>query len=182
MRHIHQEKELYDAFLAIYTDHADAIFRFTLIRVSDREQALDITQEAFTRLWKSLLEGKVIDHPKTFVFTVTRNLIIDWYRKKKSVSLESLAEPETNEPYESIPDDADLIQQAGAEGRFLISKISLLSPGYRDAVYLRFVEGLSPSDIAEIIGVSVNAASVRINRGIHELRRLTGYDIKDQEE
>ncbi|MEK7642161.1 MAG: sigma factor-like helix-turn-helix DNA-binding protein, partial [Patescibacteria group bacterium] len=48
-----------------------------------------------------------------------------------------------------------------------------------DAVYLRFVEGLSPPEIAEIIGISTNATSVRITRGLEKLRTLTGYDIQE---
>jgi RNA polymerase sigma-70 factor, ECF subfamily len=180
MRHTHQKKELNDAFVAIYTDHSDAIFRFSCSRVSDREQALDITQEVFSRLWQSLIDGKDIEYPKTFLFTIARNLIIDWYRKKKSVSLEGLASPETDEPYEPVPDDAETLLEMDAEGRFLVDKIGKLSSGYRDAVYLRFVEGLSPTEIAKIIGVSVNATSVRINRGVDELRKLTGYDIEDK--
>jgi len=181
MRQYPQKKEHNDTFLAIYTDYSDAIFRFCYTRVSEREQALDITQEAFMRLWQSIVDGKDIEYPKTFLFTITRNLIIDWYRKKKSVSLEGMADSETEEPYEPIPDDAETLTRMGAEGRFLIDTISKLSSGYRDAVYLRFVEGLSPTEIASIIGTTVNAASVRINRGLDELRRLTGYDIETQE-
>lgn len=179
MRQHHQKKELNDAFLAIYTDLSDAIFRFSCSRVSDREQALDITQEVFSRLWQSMIADKEIEFPKTFLFTIARNLIIDWYRKKKSVSLEGLANTETEEPYEPLADDAETLLQMDAEGRFLVDQISRLSSGYRDAVYLRFVEGLTPAEIAKIIGTTVNATSVRINRGLDELRKLTGYDIEE---
>jgi len=67
----------------IYKADSDAIFRFCLVRVSDREQAMDITEETFLRLWKSLLDGKEILNNKAFLFTLARHLIIDWYRKKK---------------------------------------------------------------------------------------------------
>ena len=181
MRQHHQNKELNDAFLAIYTDHSDAIFRFSCSRVSDRDQALDITQEVFGRLWQSMIAHNVIEYPKTFLFTIARNLIIDWYRKKKSISLESMANSETEEPYEPIADDAETRVQMDAEGRFLVDKIGQLSAGYRDVIYLRYVEGLSPVEISSIIGTTVNATSVRINRGLEELRKLTGYDIEVEE-
>lgn len=174
---IRYNNELHDSFMAIYTDHSDTIFRFCCIRVSDRDEALDITQDVFSRLWQSMLDGNNIEYPRTFLFTVTRNRIIDWYRKKKSLSLESLADRDTDEPYEPIADDAETSLRMGAEGRFLVDQIKRLSSGYRDVVYLRFVEGLPPGDIAKIIGASVNATSVRITRGLDELRKLTGYDI-----
>jgi RNA polymerase sigma-70 factor (ECF subfamily) len=166
------------AFLSVYTDEADALFRFCIIRVSDRETALDLVQEIFTRYWQSLNNGQNIDQPRAFLFKIARNAIIDWYRKKKSVSLESLANPETEEPYETPSDTAELDAKLSGEGRFLISKISELSDGYRDVVYFRFVEGLLPQQIAEILGISPNAISARLTRGIDELRKLTGYDVE----
>lgn len=163
-------------FTASYEANSDAIFRFCLIRVSNREQALDLTQETFTRMWQTLSKGESIDNERAFLFTVAHRLIIDWYRKKKAVSLEQTMEGEDEEWYE--PSDgkeyADIEMEA--EGRHLLLKIDEVSVGNRQAVYLRFVEGLSPPDIANILGISTNATSVRINRGLEELRKLTGYD------
>lgn len=171
--------QLRSTFTDTYNAEADALFRFCLIRVSDRELALDLVQEIFSRFWQTLTrDGKGMEHPRAFLYTVARNAIIDWYRKKKSVSLEGLADPETEEPYEPFSDSTIEDSKLEGEGRFLIDAIGRLSPGNRDAVYLRFVEGLSPPEIAKIIGTSTNAASVRISRGIEELREITGYDIE----
>ncbi|MEK7609789.1 MAG: RNA polymerase sigma factor [Patescibacteria group bacterium] len=179
MRHKQQENshKLRKIFDEVYLAESDALFRFCLVRVSDREQAVDLVQEIFTRFWQNINSG-TIEYPRAFLFKVARNAIIDWYRKKKSISLESMADLETQEPYEQIHDSAILDSRLDGEGRFLISKIRDLGSGYRDAIYLRYVEGLSPPEIAEILGISTNAASVRINRGIEELRKLTGYDIE----
>lgn len=171
--------DIQGTFTDIYNKEADALFRFCLIRVSDREQALDLVQEIFVRFWQTITQDtREIEHPRAFLFTIARNAIIDWYRKKKAVSLEGLQDPETEEPYEHLSDSALMDSKLEGEGRFLIDKIRELSPGNRDAVYLRFVEGLAPPDIAKVLKVSTNAASVRINRGIQELKKLTGYDIE----
>ncbi len=185
MRHIPQNKQLEaeKAFNDIYTSHADALFRFCLIKVSDRERALDLTQDVFSRFWQRMLEdAEAIEKPKTFLFAIARNAIIDWYRKKKSVSLDAMTDEETGDPYEPLPDDLVSAVRLESEGRFLVDKIGELEPGYRDAVYLRFVEGLAPPEIAKVLGVSVNAASVRITRGLDRLRSLTGYDIEMKDE
>lgn len=165
-------------FREIYDSFADAIFHFCLVRVSHREQALDLTQETFTRLWQSLLKGNRMINARSFIFTIAHRLIIDWYRKKKPISLESLAGEEDGEPYEPIDESAKMSSEIEAEGRFLIDAIRKLGSSYRQSVYLRYVEGLSPPEIGEIIGISANAVSVRINRGIEELRKLTGYHIE----
>lgn len=164
-------------FEKTYESESDAIFRFCLVRVSNREQALDITQETFLRLWQSLIEGKDILNNRAFLFTVARRLIIDWYRKKKSISFNDM-DYDDEDPQFDPPDESSRSLFLGAEGRYLIDKINDLAPGYRQPIYLRFVEDLSPAEIAEILGISTNAASVRINRGLAELRKKTGYDNK----
>jgi RNA polymerase sigma-70 factor (ECF subfamily) len=169
------ETNITDIFKNIYQRESDAIFRFCLIRVSDREQALDLTQETFLRLWKTLLEEKKVLNEKAFLFTVARHLIIDWYRKKKSVSLDKMMSQE-EEPYD-LPDEKTTESLLlGAEGRYLLEKIKELPQIYQDSVYLRFVEDLSPKEIAKILDISANVASVRINRGLEELRKKTGYN------
>jgi RNA polymerase sigma-70 factor (ECF subfamily) len=168
--------DIASTFEKIYAGESDAIFRFCLVRVSDREQALDIVQETFLRLWQTLTQGKEIMNIRAFLFTVTHRLIIDWYRKKKSISLESLMHAPGHTEFEPKDEKAARNLDVGIEGRYLLDKIGELSPGYRYPVYLRFVEDLSPGEIAVILGISTNAASVRINRGLVELRMKTGYN------
>src|ERR1035437_5258430 len=89
-------------FETIYESNSDIIFRFCLIRVSNREQAIDITQETFLRLRQSLQEGKEILNSKAFLFTIAHRLVIDWYRKKKSLSLESLMQSGKEDNYDPL--------------------------------------------------------------------------------
>jgi len=175
------EVDIINKFEEIYTKESDAIFRFCFVRVSNREQALDITQETFLRLWQSLQGKKEILNSRAFLFTVARRLIIDWYRKKKSFSLDKIISDrqENEDGYSSDIIDEKTTKEKiyqGAEGRFLLDKINELPHSYRHTVYLRFVEDLSPPEIAEILKISVSAASVRINRGIRELKKITGLD------
>lgn len=163
-------------FEKIYADESDAIFRFCLVRVSDREQALDLTQETFMRLWQSLHRGESILNNEAFLFTVARRLIIDWYRKKKSVSLEAMMWGDENTHTDIIDDATTENLEANPEGRYLIDKINQLDSNHREPIYLRFVEDLSPQEIGKILGISANAASVRISRAVLELRKITGYN------
>lgn len=165
-------------FEQIYSAESDVIFRFCLVRVSNREQALDITQETFLRLWQSLARDKAIVNNRAFLFTIAHNLIIDWYRKKKSFSLDNILK---DDPEYNIPDTtSESSNESGAEGRYLIAKLNSLESSHQQPVYLRYVEGLSPGEIGKILGISANAASVRVNRGLIELRRKTGYDDSEK--
>jgi RNA polymerase sigma-70 factor (ECF subfamily) len=170
------EENLIHTFEKIYGSESDAIFRFCLVRVSNREQALDITQETFLRLWQNLSGDKEIKNNRAFLFTVANHLIIDWYRKKKSFSLDSLLENKETEEYDIVDEKAESNILLGTEGRYLLEKLKELMPIHQNPIYLRFIEDLSPQEIGNILGISANAASVRINRGLIELRKKTGYD------
>ncbi|MDP2641902.1 MAG: sigma-70 family RNA polymerase sigma factor [bacterium] len=158
-------------FVEIYNRESDAIFRFCLLRTSDREVALDFTQDMFMRFWKSLAFGKEIKNHRTFLFTIARNVIIDWYRKKKPFSLESLME-NTQDGRSSFQLVAREDVEMETEAEFLIKKIGELPEPYSNAVYLRCVEELKPRDIAKILGESANVISVRISRGLERLREM----------
>lgn len=161
-------KNMEKAFLEAYDEYADAIFRFCMVKVSDKERALDITQDTFTRVWEYSSKGNIIDNWKPFLFRTANNLIVDYYRKKKSVSLDEMEEEVGFVPSETAGITADM----QAEYTIALKKLNELDETYRDPVMLRVVEGLSPKDIAETLGISENVASVRIHRGIAKLREL----------
>lgn len=164
-------------FSDIYSKESDALFRFCLLRVSDRERALDITQEAFTRLWSSLASGKEIENPRALVFVTARNLIIDWYRKTKPISLEGLSSDDER-PFD-IPDERQARDmEISSDARRALELISALESQYQEVIYLRFVSDMEPREIAEVLGLNANTVSVRLTRGLDALRGLMG--IKKQ--
>jgi RNA polymerase sigma-70 factor, ECF subfamily len=164
-------EKLKQNFEKIYRKEADGVWRFCLWKTSNQEIAVDLTQETFMRFWDELAKGGLIKNDKAFLFTVARRLIIDWYRKKRAESLERLAESFDEDPFET-PDEKTLGPDLGAEARYIVEKIKNMHPSYRQAIYLRFVEGLDTKDIAEVLGVSSNIASTRIHRGMKELKEM----------
>jgi RNA polymerase sigma-70 factor (ECF subfamily) len=162
-------------FQEVYSTESDAIFRFCLLRTSDHDLALDLTQDTFMRFWDSLCKDKDIKNCRAFLFAVARNLVIDWYRKKKAVSLdEMLGDDNTNGGGALLSVDSAV--EIEAEAKYLIRQINALDPTYRDVVYLRCVEGMKPKEIAAIVGESANVVSVRINRGLNHLRKIMHYE------
>lgn len=167
-------------FTVIYNQESDSLFRFCLVRVSDRERALDLTQEVFTRLWSSISVGKTVENPRALLYRMARNLIIDWYRRVKSVSLESLSRDADDREFD-VPDErATLEVEIGVDARRVLRMLDSLEPQYREVIYFRYVEDLSPQNIAEILGLNANTVSVRITRGMEALRRLMGIKKNEQ--
>lgn len=166
-------------FEKLYQSQSDAIFRYCLFRVSDREIAIDLAQDAFTKYWDAISNGKEVLNDRAFLFMIARNLIIDLYRKKKSVSLDAILEENEDHMFMAGGIGKESIEMS-TEARFVLDKINELEPSHQQIIYLRFVEDLKPKEIAEVLDISSNAVSVRILRGIEKLRELTGYDIKEK--
>ena len=158
-------------FLQIYDSYADDIYRFCYLKVSNRELAQDLSQEVFTRFWQALREGTVMRSERALLYTMARNLVIDWYRKKKESSLDVL----TEQGLEFGGDGADDVTRE-AEMAEALRMVSQLDEASRDVLILRFVDGLSPKEIALLSGESANAVSVRLNRAMKKMRTLMHTD------
>lgn len=170
-----KEDMLKRKFLNIYEAEADSIFRYCLFRISNRETAVDMTQDTFTKFWDALYSGREIKNDRAFIYMIAKNLVIDFYRKKKSVSLDSLLEENEEGMFLSVPGTSKEELELSSEAKFVMEKIKELSGIDQQLVYLRFVDDLKPKEIAEILGITPNAVSVRIIRVIDKLKGITGY-------
>ncbi len=154
------------AFIESFDAYGDAIFRFCLVKVSNVELAEDMTQETFTRYWQSLREGKEMTNTRSYLYTIANNLAKDWYKKKKSDSLDAkmesgfeprdlqLSSPELNASYQEVLDSLEELEVED-----------------REVLMLRHIDGLEPKDIAAILGGTPNAISVRLNRAMERLKK-----------
>ncbi|MEA2701311.1 MAG: hypothetical protein QOE22_20 [Candidatus Parcubacteria bacterium] len=159
------QHELKALFLTAYDAHADELYRFCLMKVSDRERAEDLVQDVYTRFWQVLRGGTVPDNTRAFLYTLARNRVIDWYRKKKESSLDVLQESGIDFAGSGGKEIADQ-----AEMTRVLAVINELDEPSRDVLLLRFMEGWTPAEIAELNDESANAVSVRLNRALKKVR------------
>lgn len=166
------------AFLEAFNAHADALFRHALFRISDREKAYDLTQDAFMKAWDYVQGGGEVRQYKSFLYRILHNLIIDEYRRKSTRSLDEMLEDEVAAPaIEAMLSEGSVRETEEAmDERLLLdsvrSRIPELPEHYRIVLTLRFVDGLSTSEIADAVGVSENVVSVRIHRGVAKLKAI----------
>jgi RNA polymerase sigma-70 factor (ECF subfamily) len=169
-----QKAELKDIFSTVYAEQADPIFRFALYKISDREKAKDIVQEVFVKFWEYLVAGTTVENPKALLFRMASNVVIDHYRRHKNISLDFLMEdgydPADNNQAEHIVD--------AAEGGLAIKLLNKLDEPLKDVLILRYVEGLSVKEIADIQDERENTISVRLHRALKELRDLYEHNDK----
>jgi len=146
------------------------------------DDAQDLTQEVFIKMYRTL---KSYDLERgafmTWVTTITRNLLVDHFRKSKqdrmTESLDSApSEHEDAMPLsEQIPDKAqapDARVQSGEVGQAVHLALQKLSPELREAVILRDLQDMDYKEIATVLKVPEGTVKSRINRGRAELARL----------
>ena len=160
-------QDIEEQFLEAYEHYADALFRHCFFRVYDRELAKDLTQETFCRTWTYLADGKEIKKIRAFLYRVLHHVIVDEIRRKKPISLDQLVEKGFSPPDESASN-----MDRRLEIQHALQKLVLLEQPERDVLEMRFIDDLSPGEIASVLGVSENVISVRIHRGVKKLRQL----------
>ncbi len=163
-----------ERFLKAFDEYADALFRHAVYRLSDRERAIEIVHDTFTKVWGYIRGGHEIDSYKPFLYKVMNNLIIDEYRRRKELSLDAILEGEGvseasfPELYEGGIEEVTFSLDA-KQASDLIVELPLV---YREVLTLRFVDGLGPKEISELIEESENVVSVRIHRGLKTLKEM----------
>jgi RNA polymerase sigma-70 factor, ECF subfamily len=178
MKKTHEE-----SFLAAFDEHADALFRHAAFRLSDREKAKDLTQDTFIKAWEYLREGGEVREWKSFLYRILHNAIIDEYRRKKSRSLDALVEEHSPTVIAGLSFDGHHEIETAVDESILIERVRELIPtlgeAEQTALTLRYIDGLSPRDIAQILGVSENVASVRIHRAVEHLKKTVKERYKN---
>jgi RNA polymerase sigma-70 factor, ECF subfamily len=173
-----------DRFLKAFDEYADALFRHAVYRLSDRERAVEILHDTFTKVWSYIRDGHEIDSYKSFLYKVINNLIIDEYRRRKETSLDAILEQEG-------VDEGTFSELHGGgideitfslDAKQALDMLHELPVVYREVITLRYVDGLGPKEISELIEETENVVSVRIHRALKLLRdRIVEREEEAQE-
>jgi RNA polymerase sigma-70 factor, ECF subfamily len=150
------------------------LFRYLLHLTGSRERAEDFFQETWVRV---LERGHQYDGKWKFeawLFTIARNLVLDWHRRVKPESFESLRGPEEDAPAFDLKDEKsatplesvlNLEQREGVHAS--LGKIPAV---YREVLVLRFQEEMQLDEIAGVLSTPVSTVKSRLYRGLEALR------------
>lgn len=146
-------------------------YRFT----GNGHEAEDLTQEVFLRVYRTLGSYRATHGGfTTWMTSVTRNLLIDHYRRTRRDRLTGSLEDELPklEQKESAARRPDAVAVAGELSEQVQQALGKLSPDLREAVILRDLQGLEYREIQDVLQVPEGTVKSRINRGRIELARL----------
>jgi RNA polymerase sigma-70 factor (ECF subfamily) len=130
----------------------------------------DIVQDTYNKLLRAREAGE-IRHPKAFLFTTARNAALDFFRRKRPISLEDVTLSADSSVLGEQPDVAEQVSRA-QEFEFLADAMCTLPDRCRQVIMLRYFDGLSYLEIAGRLGVSLDTVKTQMARGT---RRCAEY-------
>jgi RNA polymerase sigma-70 factor (ECF subfamily) len=166
-----------DAFAAIVTRYAGAIYQFSYRYVRNGPDAEDVAQETFLRIWKNL---KKYDRSRTFttwLFAIAKNASLDLIKKKKMTPFSAFGDED--DAVEAAlasaivaPGDADLRLDERFLAEELRGSLSRLPEHYRSVLMMRYTDNLKFREIAERLHEPIDTVKSRHRRGIAFLRDI----------
>lgn len=166
-----------DAFYILFGRHEKPVFNFLLKYMGNREAAEEAFQEVFLRVIKFIGDYRPSAKFTTWLYTIARNLTIDYSRKEKFRRHSSLDETASGdaalewEPVSANVEAADDATVAGELKERLQGILKGLNPEQREVFLLRQTQGLAFDEIAKITGTSVNTVKSRMRYAMQAIQK-----------
>lgn len=160
-----------EMFARLYQTYVDRIYRYVYFRVADDNLAEDITAQIFLKVWEKLDSYQPGQSPfMAWIYRIARNTVIDYYRTKKfTVSVENVRPVEL-----SHDDEVDEKLDVQVQSQKLHAALRELTKEQRQVLILKFVDGLSTTEIAKQLKKKTGAIRALQMRGLQGLAKAPG--------
>ncbi len=165
-----------EAFGLLYDRYVDTVFRFIYYRVNDRPLAEDFTSETFLRALRRIgtisYQGRDIG---AWFVTIARNIVLDHVKSARNRLESTTGETIESKDHEPSTENAVL---TSLQNEQLMAAVAQLGADQRECVTLRFVQGLSVSETAAVMGKNDGAIKALQHRAVRKLADLIGGDLR----
>jgi RNA polymerase sigma-70 factor (ECF subfamily) len=163
------------AFAQLYNRYVDVVFRYVLFRVGDRELAEDVTSETFLRALRRIgtvsYQGRDVG---AWFVTIARNLVLD-HVKSSRFRLEVATAEVDSQRVESGPEQ-EVLTKVTTEA--LLECVEQLGDDQRECIVLRFLQGLSVAETAQIMNRNEGAVKALQHRAVRRLAQLLPAELR----
>jgi RNA polymerase sigma-70 factor (ECF subfamily) len=156
-----------ETFERVLRDHKDRVYSHALYCLRDADDAADVTQETFLRLWRrspSLDDGRV----GAWLLRVTHNLCID-HSRRAAVVRQRLGRPDTD-ALDAVPHPGVRPDAIADRRDDVLAALDILPAETRSVMLMHYCQGLKLQEIADLLGRNVNSLKVCIHRARKALR------------
>ena len=156
-----------EAFAQLYENNFGKIYRYCVLKIGNRTEAEDMTQQVFLNALKSIrsFKWKGVSF-SAWLFRIAHNLVVDYFRKKSKVTTTPL-----DDTLPSQGDNPQHIVERNLDIEQLISATVNLTKAQREVISLRFAGELPIAEVAKIMGKSAGAVKALQHSAILALRR-----------
>ncbi len=158
-----------EAFTQLYERYFDGIYRYVHLRLGNRAEAEDLTQEVFVKALEAIGRYKQRSLPfASWLFRIAHNQVVDYFRKQGKTEKVPL---EDNITLVGTSNPA-LTAERELEIEELINKVEKLSPAQREVISLRFGAELSVAEAAKVLGKNEGTVKALQYNGVMALKRM----------
>ena len=159
-----------EALAQLYEEYFDKIYRYVALRMGDRMEAEDITQQVFLNAIKAISSFKLKGVPfSAWLFRIAHNQVVDYLRRKTKRPVAPL-----NESLASADDDPQLILEHKLQTERLIAATKRLTSAQQEVISLRFAGEMPIAEVAKVMGKSEGAVKALQHSAIIALRKVLG--------
>ncbi len=157
-----------EAFAGLYDAYVDRIYRFVYMYVEDKQAAEDITSETFLKAWEKITQFEMRGLPLgVWLFRIARNAVMDYYRKHRTTMPLILHEAAAPDLVLNAAEEAE----TRLESQRVRAALHQLTEDQRQVLILKFTEGLSTEEVAQVMGRRVGAIRALQMRGLQALQK-----------
>lgn len=157
-----------EAFEQLVQEYQHKVFSLSAGILSNRDDALDVSQEVFLKIYRSINTFKGDSSLSTWIYRITKNLCIDFLRKRKRLSENELPDIVTDDTAPS-PEDAAILLERRELVRACINELPI---NYKTVLLLREYRQLSYAEIAQVLEISEGTVKSRISRAREHLLKI----------
>jgi len=158
---------------------SNKLLRFANQILQDEEEAKDVLQDVFLKLWQKRDDLEKVENLEAFAFRMTRNRCLDMIRSRRTISIESLRKVKFPEEESSDTDHLDMANSVDMVKRI----ISELPDLQRTIIHLRDIDQLEFEEIVDATQMNVNAIRVNLSRARKKVRdeilKIQNYGITE---
>ena len=165
------------AFTELYEEYFDKIFRYVALRIGNKMEAEDITQQVFVNALRSISSFRWKGIPfSAWLFRIAHNQVVDYLRKKPKTATVPVDESRT-----SSSDNPQLLVEQNLDIEQLLSATRRLTEAQREVISLRFTTELPIAQVAKIMGKSQGAIKALQHSAIVALRKALLLGLENRE-
>jgi RNA polymerase sigma-70 factor, ECF subfamily len=169
------------AFGELYSFYLDAIYRYVFFRVGEQRDAEDLTELVFLKAWEALPGYKDFGNPlSSWLYRIAHNIVVDFHRHSRPYVSELETELTEDREDESVNTLGMVIEVE--ELNELAMAISQLTAEQQQVIILRFIEGMSHTEISRVIGKNEGTCRMIQHRGLVALNRLLSDNYRNRDD